>query len=201
MAKNIKDKLWEYHESITIPELNQEKAESRYRQIERIKLSNPERNTQLVKGLVVACEKAWESNLSKKENAVDEITVDVSSLWKACVQKNDIYKLANNLQYRIHITMPNVYAKVFAACDKITVQLIDKASIQPSFIEEWLAKQTELTFHKLESFYKTQPDWVQRQHSFYKFIANTFEAVKQIVKHLFYFKIDRQEKKVILVYS
>lgn len=206
MAKDIKKQLWQVHENDKIPELRQSKVERDYQEIEKVKLPNPAKKAQLVLGLVSSCEKAWKCNLEQKENSADEITVDVSSLWKVCEYKKDIYKLANNLQYQIHVTIPNVYAKVSASCEEITVLLINKASMQPPFVEEWLTskvnqKQTELTFDKLESFYKTQPAWVQRTQNFIKFIKNLFEKIRQKFDNLLGFKIDKQEKKVILQYA
>ena len=102
--------------------------------------------------------------------------------------------------------MPDVYAKVSGSCGEVTVQLIDKATMPPPFVEQWLTSKvnqryTELTFTKLESFYKAQPVWEQRKHNFIDFVKTLFELVKKTIEHLLSFKIDKQGKKVILQYS
>ena len=206
MAKDIKKQLWDEHLDAQIPELVSERIEKSYIQLASIKLANPEKNFQLVQGLVLSCKNAWSENMNQKENNKDEITIDASSLWKVCVQRKDIYKLANNLQYQIHCNMPEVYAKIYASCDQVTVRLINKLTMKTPFVEVWLTtkvnqRQTELTFDKLESFYKIQPVWVQRKHDFIRFLKNLFETVKNSVEHLLSFKIDRYEKKVILQYA
>lgn len=204
MEKVIKQQLWEEHLNADIPELTEQKNERLYKQFANIKLANPEKNRQVVQGLVISCQTAWEANYGSTKS--NEISVDVSSLWKTCVQGKDIYKLANCLQYQIHMHIPEVYAKVDVQLDCITVRLIDRATMKPPFVEEWLRskvqqKHAEFAFDKLESFYKTQPVWVQRKHNFITFVKNLFNAVKKATKELLSFKIDKQSKKVVLQYA
>ena len=205
MAKNIKNKLWAQHLDMSIPELTEEKMTNSISRLEQVKLTNPEKNSQLVQGIVVSCEAAWRLR-TQEEAETNEVVVDASSLWKVCSQRKDIYKLANSLQYRIHCEMHEVYAKIDVSCDEVTVTLISLATMKTPFVEEWLTskinqRQTELTFNKLESFYKTQPVWVKHRHDFMKFLKTLFETVKKIAEHLVSYKIDKQEKKIILQYA
>ena len=204
MRKDIKTQLWDEHLHVSIPELTEQNNERLYQQFTNVKLVNPEKNRQVVHGLVLSCQNAWATNHGEVKK--DEIIVDVSSLWKTCIQAKDIYKLANCLQYQIHSNLPEVYAKVDVSLDCITVRLIDRATMKQPFVEEWLhtkvqQKHSEFTFDKLEGFYKTQPIWVQRKHNFIKFIKQLFETVKKVTKELLSFKIDKQSKKVLLQYA
>jgi hypothetical protein len=204
MEKIIKRQLWDVYFNAQIPELTEQKNERLYQQFTNVKLANPEKNRQVVQGLVISCQNAWEANDGTTKS--NEISVDVSSLWKTCVQEKDIYKLANCLQYQIHMHIPAVYAKLDVQLDCIIVRLIDRTTMKPPFVEKWLhskvqQKHSEFAFDKLESFYKTQPVWMQRKHNFITFVKNLFNAVKEVAKELLSFKIDKQSKKVVLQYA
>lgn len=169
------------------------------------KFATLEKKNQFVLGLVEGCKEIWTSNIYSVQ--ADEVTFDATTLWTLCEQSKDIYKLVNNLQYQIHANIPEVYAKIEdVSMDGITVRLIDRATMEQPFVEKWLQSKvqqrySELTFDRLESFYKTQPLWVQHKHNFLKFLKRIFETIKKVTQELLSYKIDKRSKKVILQYA
>ena len=208
MAKDIKNQLWNEHFNVSIPELQEQQREKQPQlQMVYAKLPSTERNNKFISGLVLACKTAWSTNMEQQE-AKDEITVEATSLWKICVNEKDIYKLANSLQYHIHTDVPEVYAKIDVSHNEVLVRLIDRDTITPPFVKEWLnmkvkQRETIFSFDKLESFYKSQPRWVQHKYKFLEFIEVLFNVVKDTNEDLvtFKFKINKKEKRVDVLYS